>query len=102
MLIEGDEMVRVAGVSHYQPALLDASGAAPGDEVRFDCRAELVPEPDNPHDPNAVAVRIDGRPVGYLPRDEALRWQSVIAPLAEVGEPAYVDARIAGRGRDSE
>ena len=31
--------------------------------------ARLVPEPDNPHDSNAVAVYIRGEQVGYLPRD---------------------------------
>lgn len=31
---------------------------------------ELVREPDNPHDPNAVAVRWQGEQLGYLPRRE--------------------------------
>ena len=29
-------------------------------------KAELVPEPDNPHDPNAVKVMVDGLQVGYI------------------------------------
>jgi len=33
--------------------------------------ATLVPEPSNPHDPNAVAVVIDGHHVGYIPRELA-------------------------------
>jgi hypothetical protein len=28
----------------------------------------LVPEPYNPHDPNAVAVYIDDKQIGYIPR----------------------------------
>ena len=34
----------------------------------LDC--ELVPEPDNPHDPNAIKVMLDGRHVGYVPAEE--------------------------------
>ncbi|MEU0723132.1 HIRAN domain-containing protein [Streptomyces sp. NPDC006140] len=33
--------------------------------------AQLVPEPQNPHDPNAVAVHLQGQHVGYLPRQNA-------------------------------
>ena len=29
-------------------------------------RAELVPEPENPHDPKAIKVIIDGQHVGYI------------------------------------
>lgn len=29
-------------------------------------KAELVPEPDNPHDPKAIKVLVDGRHVGYI------------------------------------
>lgn len=34
----------------------------------LDC--ELAPEPDNPHDPNAIKVMLDGRHVGYVPAEE--------------------------------
>jgi hypothetical protein len=100
-LIEGDDLVHVVGVSHYQPALLAASGAEPGKEVRFAVEVELVPEPDNPHDPNAVAIKIAGEPVGYLSRDDARRWQPVLLPLAEHGHVARAEAMIAGRGAGS-
>ena len=30
---------------------------------------QLVPEFDNPYDPNAVAIRFRGRLLGYIPRD---------------------------------
>lgn len=33
---------------------------------------ELVPEPDNPHDPNAIKVMLEGVHVGYVPRDLCL------------------------------
>ncbi len=42
----------------------------PGDAL------ELVHEPDNPHDPNAVRVEWRGRKLGYVPRRQnaALAW----------------------------
>lgn len=43
-------------------------------QVRLGERLLLSPEPDNPHDPNAVAVfRQTGKQIGYLPRNHALR-----------------------------
>lgn len=32
--------------------------------------AELVPEPDNPRDPNAIKVLVDGVQLGYVPADK--------------------------------
>lgn len=40
--------------------------------------AELVPEPDNPHDANAVSVRWKGQVVGYLPSEQARRYVRVL------------------------
>lgn len=59
-------VVPVAGVSYRADALPDAS-FDPGR------RLALVPEPDNEHDPNAVAVWNADRSLqaGYVPRDVA-------------------------------
>ena len=35
--------------------------------------ADLVRERDNPHDPNAVAVHVEGRMLGHIPRSFAAR-----------------------------
>jgi HIRAN domain-containing protein len=67
-----DEMVNVVGESSYQPAIRKACGWSPGTDTHFDCFAELVPEPTNPYDPNAVRVDIDGACVGYLSRADAV------------------------------
>jgi hypothetical protein len=97
-LLEGEELVRTVGVSHYQPAILAAAGEAAGDEIRVDTVATLHPEPDNEHDPNAIAVHLGGEKIGYLARDEAPRWKDVAATLAQHGHVAAAEARIAGRG----
>lgn len=59
-------VVPVAGVS-FRPESLDDPSFEPGR------RLALVPEPDNPHDPNAVAVWNEERTLqlGYVPRERA-------------------------------
>jgi hypothetical protein len=61
-------IVPVAGASYRLDALADAA-FAPGSELA------LVPEPDNPHDPNAVGVWDAGRRLqaGYVPADSTAR-----------------------------
>jgi hypothetical protein len=64
-----DERIRVvpvAGISFRAEALANPS-FAPGR------RLALVPEPDNEHDPNAIAIWNEERTtqVGYVPRDVA-------------------------------
>jgi hypothetical protein len=81
-----DERIRVvpvAGVS-FRPEALDDPGFEPGR------RLALVPEPDNEHDPNAVAVWNEERTVqaGYIPRD--------VAPELTGEEQAVVIWRVEG------
>jgi hypothetical protein len=97
-LIEGDSLVPVVGTSHYQPALAEITGRKREEEIRVEKIAGLVPEPDNPHDPNAIAVHIDGHLVGYLSRDENPRWQDVVGTLADHDHRAAAEAMIAGHG----
>ena len=75
-LPEGLLIAHVAGAVH-RPAALASDDAAPGRPLT------LRPEPDNPHDPNAVAVLLaSGEPVGYVPREVAPRvsgdWSAVV------------------------
>lgn len=51
---------KIAGVSHYQEAV---ARLAVGDVL------DVVPEPLNPFDPQALSLRRDGEVVGYLSRD---------------------------------
>ena len=44
---------------------------------------ELIREPENPHDPNAIKVALFGHfDLGYIPRQQALH----LAPLLDEGE----------------
>lgn len=100
-LLVGGRLVNVAGESHYQEALREIVGPTAGEEVAVDTEALLVPEPSNPHDPNAVMVRIDEKLVGYLPRDEAVAYAPALAELGERGRTGACKARIAGRGGET-
>ena len=78
----------VVGESHYQDAIkaaLDANGRTQ--------LAQVVREPKNKHDRNAVAVRLGGQTVGYLPRDEAVDFHGV---LAQLGGTATARATVTG------
>lgn len=70
-LLGGQDDLEVVGESAHQDALWGLCRGTVGERVRFGIVAVLVPEPDNPHDPNAIAVQIDGRVVGYLARATA-------------------------------
>ncbi|AMS13133.1 hypothetical protein A3218_01930 [Pseudomonas chlororaphis] len=74
----------VVGESHYQPALRKLRNsrhmATDNDFV-----ADIVAEPENPHDPNACAVYIEGMKVGYLPRDAAADFHQQVAAMGVTG-----------------
>lgn len=41
--------------------------------------AQLIPEPENPHDPNAIRVTVDGKTVGYIARDSTARISEMLS-----------------------
>lgn len=59
---------------------------------------ELVRNPANPHDANAVEVRVSGVPVGHLPRTLAAE----LAPLLDAGHRwrVWVDDVLVMPGRE--
>jgi hypothetical protein len=75
----GLRVVGVAGAAQHHSEALTSDAAAPGS------RLELRRDPDNPHDPNAIAVHPagGGEQVGWVPREVAAE----IAPELDVGRP---------------
>ncbi|MFB7263928.1 HIRAN domain-containing protein [Streptomyces nojiriensis] len=67
-------VTNLRGVNYY-PEAAHRADLSPGRRLR------LVREPDNPHDPFAVAVYPnDGKePIGYVNRQKARHWSKVIA-----------------------
>ena len=66
----------VAGAKHREADVASAE-LAPGE------RLELRREPENEHDPNAIAVHGGGAHLGFVPRELA----EEIAPALDAGEP---------------
>lgn len=96
---DGDFETEVVGESYYQDALAEIAGPKTSAGVDLDVKARLVPEPDNPTDPQAVAVYIEGRKVGHLAQDLAAQWVRIQARRGETGQVVEVDANITGGWR---
>jgi hypothetical protein len=61
-----------------------------------------VPEPQNPHDPNAIAVVAEGHgPVGYFVRRDAIRYRAMAAELLRREAIGVCEAFLTG-GWDDE
>ena len=96
----GGGRVRVAGVSQSQDILRALGGWRQSRVVT----ALLVPQPDNPHDANAIAVYVASRGartslaehVGYIPRDLAAEYAADFARLRDVATGGYCNATIVG------
>jgi hypothetical protein len=99
-LLDGGEDLEVVGESYYQPNLWHLAGAHPGKErVRQDIYAVLVAEDDNPYDPHAVAVWINGLKVGHLSRENAQRYRpGLLAQQEARGMPIALAGVITGGG----
>lgn len=72
----------LAGFRHYE-------GRDAWPALKVGDRLELMREPDNPYDANAVRVRWRGRMLGYVPR----RNNAAVARLMDGG--AALEARVA-------
>jgi HIRAN domain len=73
-LFGGDDDLEIVGEASYQDALWTICQGTEGDRIRYQVVAILVPEPHNPHDPNAIAVHVDGHVVGYFARELAAQY----------------------------
>lgn len=73
----------VVGESHYQDALEEIAGGKEEESAHIETRACLIPEVDNPYDPNAVGVLINDLLVGYVSRDVAPKLHPVLVDLFE-------------------
>lgn len=93
----GFYQVAAVGTSNYREALRILAQNPPGTSALAQCTAELVPEADNPHDPNAIVVRIDGATVGHLSRATAEALRNVLAS-AGVGNVGTFASAVVSNG----
>lgn len=91
---DGDFECEVVGESNYQAALVKITGGKTKDGHELDCVADLVPEPTNRHDRNAIMVQINGHLVGYLCRPHAAALSDILSQKGIAG--AQANAVIVG------
>jgi hypothetical protein len=89
--------VNIVGEANYQIHLERVAGGRTELGVgREHAIAELLPQPDNPYDPNAIAVLIEGGVVGYIAREDTCRWRSVVDDARRTQGAATCRARFKG------
>jgi hypothetical protein len=96
--------VDVVGESHYQGTLDAIAGGKTTDGVRQpEHLAALIPQPTNPHDPNAVRVVIvptkSGQSwghVGHLTREDAVAYRPMIDAVAAASQVVGCRASLTG------
>lgn len=81
VLAPGGDVVEIVGTAPYQAALEAIAGDTPESALELEKWAHLIPEPDNPWDRNAVAVYIDARKIGYLPRESSAAYAALLTQL---------------------
>jgi len=80
-MLEGATEWHVVGTSYRQPALAKIAGKKKKEPADHEVVAAIVPEPENEHDSNAVAVQVDGELVGYLSRGDAKKVQPLLLEM---------------------
>ncbi len=73
----------VAGFQHHDGALVF-------DQLKVGAPVALVPEPDNPYDPSAIAVYLADTMIGYVPAAK----NSMLALLSYYGHKDVFECRI--------
>lgn len=103
------ERIHVRGVDNYTDNIIAVANENPDYDLTkrelieecpdekvwqyyFIVKGELVPEPDNPYDPNAIMVQADGRCIGYVPKGST----SHIRKLMESGRIQSMSLDIGG------
>ena len=78
----------IAGFQYHEGA--DVIG-----KLKIGTKLDLVPEFDNPYDPNAVAIKYKGAHLGYVPREK----NSLLAMLLAFGHDDVVRCKVIQRDK---
>lgn len=71
----------IAGYQFKQDNLIELAGPKVKERKYIECLATLRWDKFNEHDSNAVMVRIDGKPVGYLPKKQASKFEQALGKI---------------------
>lgn len=79
--------IETVGISHRREALVKAlnGGPALNKEMTLDTTAQLVPEPTNPHDRNAIKVVLNGHHIGYVPVEISSAYAKTLTKIIDKG-----------------
>jgi hypothetical protein len=86
----------IVGEAQYQDALDAVCGGKCDEGHKLQVTAQLRLIDDNPHDPNAVGVFIDGDLVGFIPRADAVPIRAEILAINPEERPLTCAAKIVG------
>jgi hypothetical protein len=92
----------IVGEASYQANLAKIAGSKTEQSANHECLAILECDDNNPHDANAIAVKIDNRLVGYLPRNEAKTYRDKLRTIDAKMLNAEVRAKIVGGWKNDE
>lgn len=79
---------------HYDYLAEHAGVTEVGLDGRKSVMFAVIPEPRNPYDPNAVAVSLQNRHVGYLPAEVAAVYAPLLTDLLEQGLVPFIRGQI--------
>lgn len=96
VLLGGQGRVDVSGESYRQEAFDKICGGKCAEGHGRKVYAVLQPEPENPYDPNAIAVYVDEMQVGYMAKDTAVDYAPIAKLLSEKGKIGVARAYIRG------
>jgi hypothetical protein len=95
--MRGTRDVELVGESRHQEELLElVGGRRPYGGVDATAVAELVLDPTNPFDSDAIEVLIDDRPVGYLRHEDAVSYRDEVLDSLDLHGFATCWAHIRG------
>jgi hypothetical protein len=90
--------IEIKGTEHRQDAilsLLPRRGLRDGADL--DTTAQLIPEPTNPFDANAIGCWVQGRLIGYLPREDAARYAAPLTQFVRSGRLPTTNVHVWAR-----
>ncbi len=92
----GEFAHNIVGESFYQDVLEALCGGKTDESADVEFDAEIVLEDGNEHDPLAVAVKADGKTVGYLARGGARLYRERLAELGHAHRRVFCRAKVVG------
>lgn len=71
---------KIAGISYHQNVLMKYKYT---NQTRY---AVLTPEPQNPHDPNAIAIYVDNELIGHVPKGDCTHVKNILFanPISDI------------------